>query len=200
MAVSDLPFDVDVEFIEQNQMLNYNKTPKKGGPYNEIEREKRRNEVYRLHFEYGYSARKISELMKVNRNTINEDINFWYSKICNNHNILNPEISMIVHLERLEIQRSRLREQLDKTKTFQEKMTLEKIIYDIDCKMLHVYSRTAESARRLTDFSTERINLWLKENKKSQRYLTLFDKISVSEKALDKINQIIKKDKKNYNF
>jgi len=75
-----LPFDVDEEFIKQNQNLN-SKIIKKGGPYTKTEREHRQQEVYRLHFEYGYSAKKISELMKINRNTINGDITYWYSKI-----------------------------------------------------------------------------------------------------------------------
>ena len=49
---------------------------KDGGPYTKDERTKRQNEVARLHFEYGYSAVKIAEMMKVNRNTINSDIKY----------------------------------------------------------------------------------------------------------------------------
>jgi len=37
---------------------------KKGGPYTKNEKTKRQNEVYRLHFERGYSAVKISDMMK----------------------------------------------------------------------------------------------------------------------------------------
>lgn len=44
---------------------------------------KRQNEVYRLHFKRGYSAVKISEMMKINRNTINKDITYWYSILGN---------------------------------------------------------------------------------------------------------------------
>ena len=47
---------------------------KKGGPYTKDEQRKRRDEVYRLHFEYSYSARKIAEFLKINRSTINRDI------------------------------------------------------------------------------------------------------------------------------
>ena len=54
---------------------------KKGGPYTKNEKMKRQNEVYRLHFELGYSAVKISDMMKINRNTINSDINYWYSSL-----------------------------------------------------------------------------------------------------------------------
>src|SRR4029077_18496830 len=106
----NLPLDVPTEFIEENQKLN-SMIPKKGGPYTKTQREKRQQEVYRLHFEYGYSAKKIAELMKVNRNTVNGDIDYWYSKIFKNTNIFDPDAMVIVNLERLEIQRTRLREQ-----------------------------------------------------------------------------------------
>lgn len=52
---------------------------KKGGPYTKDERETRQKEVSRFYFEFGYSAVKIADLMKVNRNTINEDIKYLYS-------------------------------------------------------------------------------------------------------------------------
>ena len=87
----------------------------KRGPYSKQELENRRNEVYRLHFEYGYSARKIAGFMKINRNTVNGDINYWYSRIAKNNSIFEPEYAVIFNLQRLEIQRSRLRERLDKS-------------------------------------------------------------------------------------
>lgn len=55
--------------------------PKKGGPYSQQSKKTRRGEVFKLHFDYGYSARKIAELMKINRNTINSDIGFLYSQL-----------------------------------------------------------------------------------------------------------------------
>jgi len=82
---------------------------KKGGPYTKQEIMDRKNEVHRLHFEYGYSARKIADLMKVNRNTINGDIDYWYSKIAENFNMVDPLGSIMVNIQRLDIQRSRLR-------------------------------------------------------------------------------------------
>ena len=189
------PVDIDVEFIQQNQKLYSEKISKKGGPYTKTQRDQRRQEVYRLHFEYGYSAKKIAELMKVNRNTVNGDVDYWYSKIFKNTNIFNPESVIIVNLERLDIQRSRLREQLDKVDVFQEKLALERLMYDIDCKILYIYNRLAESSKRINDLNTEGLNKWMKDNKREERYMKLFDKITVSEKALEKINKIIKEDK-----
>jgi len=54
---------------------------KKGGPYTKKEQDDRRQEVFKLHFEKGYSAMKISEVLNMNRNTINEDIRHWYSEL-----------------------------------------------------------------------------------------------------------------------
>lgn len=189
---ADTPLDVDAEFIAQNEKLNKSR---KGGPYTKDERDKRMQEVHKLHFEYGYSARKISELMNVNRNTINGDIDYWYSKIHKSTNVFNPEAAIIISIQRLESQRSRLREQLDKTKTFQERLQLERLIYEIDCKILQIHSRLAESVKRVHDLSVEYLNKWLKDNKKEERYMKFFDKISVSEKASEKIEKIIKEDR-----
>ena len=54
---------------------------KKGGPYTKQEQEKRRKQVYELHFEKGSSAVSIANELDVNRNTINEDIKFWQMQI-----------------------------------------------------------------------------------------------------------------------
>jgi len=81
MIMSELP-QITSDFLDENEKLCQTKPKsKKGGPYSKEQKEKRRNEVYRLHFDYGYSARKIAELMKINRNTINGDIDHWYSRI-----------------------------------------------------------------------------------------------------------------------
>ena len=64
--------------------------PKKaGGPYTKKEQEQRRNQVYDMHFEKGYSAVRIAESIKINRNTVNEDIKYWYAQIsyCKKHGI-----------------------------------------------------------------------------------------------------------------
>ena len=115
--VSKDSLDVSSEFIESGKLQSHSK--KKGGPYSKDEKVKRQNEVHKLHFEYGYSARKISDMMKINRNTINGDIDYWYGKILTSPNVLEPELSVIVNIQRFEIQRSRLRESLDKAENFQ---------------------------------------------------------------------------------
>jgi len=193
---NDLPEMTEEFFTEnKNHIPKINLQKKKGGPYSKKLRNKRKDEVYRLHFEYGYSARKISDLMKINRNTVNGDIDYWYSKIVKNSYILNPEYVIIFNLQRLDIQRSRLRERLDKTESFEQKLALDRLIFDIDSKILHTHHRLTESERRVSDMSIEQLNSWMKENGRKERYMTLFDKLSVSEKAKEKINKIIDEDR-----
>lgn len=193
--MSDLP-QVTPDFLEENQRLCQTMPNlRKGGPYTKDEQEKRRAEVYRLHFEYGHSARKISEMMRINRNTINGDITHWYSKVMSSHNVLDPADAIILGLQRLEIQYTRLRESLDNTESFAEKLAVERLMCDIDSKIIHVRHRLAESTKRMIDLSTIQINKFMEKNGKDTRYMTLLDKISVSEKALKRIDKIIKNDK-----
>jgi DNA-binding NarL/FixJ family response regulator len=117
--------DIDVEFIKQNQKLYSGKISKKGGPYSKAQRDQRRQEVYRLHFEYGYSAKKIAELMKVNRNTINNDIKFLYSKLKKNWDELDVESLIMKQILRMEDQRTRILEQLDKTQSLELQLSRE---------------------------------------------------------------------------
>ena len=88
--------DISEEFLAECQTMP--KSQRHNGQYTKQEIQKRRNEVYRYHFEYGYSARKIAELIKINRNTINGDIKHWYSKISNKNYILDPESTILEYL------------------------------------------------------------------------------------------------------
>ncbi|WP_428325399.1 hypothetical protein [Nitrosopumilus sp.] len=192
--VSKDSLDVSSDFIESGK--SFKSTKKRGGPYSKDEKIKRQNEVYRLHFEYGYSARKIAELMKINRNTINDDIIFWYVKIASSSELLNPENAILVSIQRFNVQRSRLRENLDKAENFHQKQAIEKMIFDIDSKILSIQLKLESSMIRVQKLGIDHLNNWLKKNKKDERYLTYFDTISVSEKAQQRISKIIKDDQK----
>jgi len=189
--------DVSDEFIEENKERQT--MPKKGGRYTKQERVKRQDEIHRLHFDHNYSARKIAELMKVNRNTVNSDISYWYSKIGKNHNIFNPEAAICVSLERFQVQRLRLRIQIEKTQSFQERLTLERLILDIDSRIMHTYQKLSDSAIRISSFTSKCLNDWMKDHNKPERVMSPLSKITVSEKALKRIDEIIKEDRKQVN-
>ena len=190
--------EITPEFIKENKNNLGQFMPKshKRGPYSKQELEKRRTEVYRLHFEYGYSARKIAELMKINRNTINGDIKHWYSKIGKSNDI-QPESSVFPILERLDIQRTRIREYLDKTSDISEKIAIEKMILDVDYKILNIRQKMSETSRTVMDFAIKFLNEHLESTNQKERYLTFDQKIATSESAIRKINKVIAQDKKN---
>ncbi len=194
--MTDLP-EIELNFLEENEsnLSQFMPKSRKRGPYSKQEKESRKNEAYRLHFDYGYSARKISELMKVNRNTINGDISHWYSKITTTHNFIDPEMNIIVNLRRLEVQRTRLRMEIDNTTEFGDKLALERLILDIDTKILQVYQKIGESSKRLMNALSTKLNLEMMHQKKDTRYMSLFDQITISDNAKKKIDVIIKEDK-----
>ncbi len=164
MSTNDLVQITD-KFLKQNSKhAKIKKRIKKGGPYSKGEKEKRREEVYRLHFEYRYSARKIAELMKVNRNTINGDVDYWYVKMLKNVNFMVPKHSLIIFLEVMEIQNTRLREQLDKVKNNSERMPIERLIFDINSKILYTYQKLASSIIRTHDIATQWYNDKMKKD------------------------------------
>ncbi|GKS67072.1 hypothetical protein YTPLAS73_06190 [Nitrosarchaeum sp.] len=111
---------------------------KSGGPYSKDEREKQQNEVFRLHFEFGYSAVKIAELMKINRNTINADIKYWYSSI--KDEIRQDSEDLISRqLGRLETQRTRVIENITENKI--DDIRYEKMLLEIDGKINNILLR-----------------------------------------------------------
>ena len=120
---------------------------KKGGPYSKKDQEKRRSEAYRLHFEKSYSAIKIAEFMKVNRNTINEDIKYWYSRINSEIQGLDLDSWMARQVHRLEIQRGRIIDDIEKTDTARDRMVLEKLLYEIDSKLTTLVSKMISTAK-----------------------------------------------------
>ncbi|MBM3910972.1 MAG: sigma-70 family RNA polymerase sigma factor [Thaumarchaeota archaeon] len=106
---------------------------KKGGPYTKKEQDERRQEVFKLHFEKGYSAIKISEMLNVNRNTINEDIKYWRSELAEelNHDVVTWAIEQF---HSFESQKNRLVDQLEKEESIQSNHT---VGCNIICIRLH---------------------------------------------------------------
>ena len=189
--------EISKDFVNENKIqIQKMSAKKRGGPYNKQERIKRKNEVYRLHFEFGYSAIQIADMMKINRNTINGDISSWYDKITKNWKFVDPEVLVTKNINRLELQRTRLREELEKTKVFQEKLSIEKLIFELDSKILQTNLKLIDSVKRYLDHSTGRINDWLKKMDISERYVTMEDMFSVSSKSLQSIQKIINEDRK----
>ena len=105
---------------------------KMGGPYTKQEQEKRREQVFELHFEQSHSALQIARILGVNRNTINKDVEFWYSELDDQTKSGFSKNWLDKQLIRLEFQRSRLQKMLEQEIPIKEKLQIEKNITHID--------------------------------------------------------------------
>lgn len=103
--------------MSTDQMLQTNEE-KRGGPYTKKEQEQRRAKVYELHFEKGHSAVQIAQMLVVNRNTISSDIKYWYSQMASQINGKNVVGIVLKQIERLELQRKRLLDEVEKQTVF----------------------------------------------------------------------------------
>ena len=90
-----------------------------------------------MYFEKGFSAIKIAIELKVNRNTINQDIKFLRSELIHKDQI-KPAIWLLEQKEHLEQQKDRLLELLEITKDFEQRLRVEKIILDIEGKITNL--------------------------------------------------------------
>src|SRR5688572_17087027 len=119
-----------------NQNENIVKHRQKKAPYTKIQRKERRDEVYRLHFDNGIPATRIALLMKVDRNTINNDLKILYNKAAREYNSDKSYDGIIEkQLVRLETQRDRLGLYLSEVKETNSKIPIERLISDIDFKV-----------------------------------------------------------------
>ena len=186
---------VSKEFINEQAKLS-KKVSKKAGPYNKHDRIKRRNEVFRLHFDLGYSAVKISEMMNINRNTINSDIKFCYNNLSKEWQDNTLDSWIMKQISRFEFQSSRLREYLRKESETKNKLKIEKMIFDIDNQMSQIVIRFQTSE----DYYLETV---AKEFNKSAAKSAIPDRIiygktiaSTSNATSDKIWKLIDEDRK----
>ena len=166
---------------------------KKGGPYTKQKQEKRRDEVFKLHFEYGYSAVEISKMMKINRNTINSDVSFLYSKLRGEMNEKPYENWLDKQFTRLESQRVRLRKELDNDITLQERLQVEKMILDLDSKISFLSIKIATTNQKMRDDCIEWINNWMKENNHEDRYMLSSSLYTIPKESREKILQLLHK-------
>jgi len=120
---------------------------KNGGPYTKREQEERKIQVYHLHFEENKSAVKIAELLNVNRNTINDDIRYWYLQLANEMKAQNLSAKMTKQIQRMEIQRDRLLDDLENAESLAEKISVEKFISEIDNGLVQVFSKLILSGK-----------------------------------------------------
>jgi hypothetical protein len=198
------PLDFAVEFIEDNKKIDLVRhrqdCNRKFAPYTKSQRRKRRMEVYKLHFEHGIPATRISEMMNVDRNTINNDLKILYRKALRDYDPADMDLDDILQkqLLRLETQRDRLGLYLNDAQDIGDKVTIERLIADIDFKMIGAIEKMIFNVRKFWEEVISEINKIAEEKKLSTRYTSLFElqNISIdSGKSLNKLKQEILKEK-----
>ena len=192
VAVEELQ-SIEKQFIDENQKFSSKKT-RTGGPYNKKDRVMRRDQVYKMHFELGYSAVKISEMLKTNRNTINSDINYWYSKLADKWNRIDFETTWAKQLDRFETQRTRLLEQLDKQENFSSKLALEKMIFEIDSRIEYIITKAMSAKQNVLECAKGVFNSYAKMKKLDISYFTYNDIFKVQGKTGEKIRKLFRDD------
>ncbi len=203
------PFDFEInqEFIDDNKKINLNLVrhrqnyKHKFAPFTKSQRRKRRTEVYKLHFEHGVPATRIAELMKVDRNTVNNDLKILYNEALNDYNPDNMSLDDILQkqLLRLETQRDRLGLYLTDVRDVNTKIAIERLIADIDFKLIGAIEKVNHNAGRFWDEIIKGVNKIAEIKKLDVRYTSLFElhKISIdSRKSLNKLREEVLKEKK----
>jgi hypothetical protein len=200
-------FGINQEFIEENKKLNLNLVrhgqdhKQKFAPFTRSQRRKRRIEVYKLHFEHGIPATRIAELMKVDRNTINNDLKILYHEALNDYDPHNMSLDDILQkqLLRLETQRDRLGLYLSDATDINNKIAIERLISDIDFKLIGAIEKVYHKEGRFWDEIIKRSNKIAENNKLDVRYTSFFElhKISIdSRKSLNKLMEDVLNAKK----
>jgi hypothetical protein len=170
------PFDFEInqEFIDENKniipnLVRHGQNRKhKFAPFTRSQRRKRRMEVYKLHFEHGVPATRIAELMKVDRNTINNDLKILYRGALNDYNLDDMNLDDIVQkqLLKLETQRDRLCLYLSDAKDINSKIAIERRIADIDFKLIGAIEKVRHNSGRFWDEIIKKVNKIAEVNKR----------------------------------
>jgi len=183
---------VTPDFIEENKKLCQTIPKyKKGGPYSKQYKKTIRDEVFKLHFEYGYSARKISQMNNINRNTINGYVSFWYSKMRVDYDKILHQDWLNKQFFRLESQRALLCKELDSNITLQERLQVRKMILDLDSKIGNFVVKIQTSKQLINDESVQIINAWLAQHHHTERYMSAGYLYFLPIKAREKIVAIL---------
>lgn len=139
--------------------------------------------------------------MKVDRNTINNDLKILYRKALNDYDPDDMSLDNILQkqLLRLETQCDRLRLYLTDVKDISNKIAIERLIADIDFKLMGAIEKVNHNAGRFWDEIIKEINKIAEDKKLDIRYTSLFELHQIStdsRKSLNRLEEEVLKEKK----
>jgi hypothetical protein len=131
--------------------------------------------------------------MKVDRNTINNDLKILYKKAMRDHNSdMTYDDVIEKQLLRLETQRDRLCLYLWDIKDINSKIAIERQIADIDFKVIGLMERMNQNIIQHSNAVIQHVNKIAKDENLKTRYTSLFElyRISIdSRQDLDKLKE-----------
>lgn len=169
---------------------------KKGGPQTEKERRLRREHVAEYYFERGFSAVTISRMLNVNRNTVTSDLKYCYSQLKEENDNFDPTTICMTQFHRMQMQRARYVDLLHKELEFKDRLTLEKMLSDIENRIMQAALKIKASSENIEKMAVDIFNYWAKQQDSTYRGVprSILKKVSVE--AQEKIDKIIEEDKK----
>lgn len=81
---------------------------------------------------------------------------------------------------------------MNKTKNLQEKLTIERMILDVESKIGHTQLKLCDSVEKAHKLGTKWLNEWMKENNRQERYISYGDLKRVPSKSYEKICSLMK--------
>jgi hypothetical protein len=131
--------------------------------------------------------------MKVDRNTISNDLKILYKKAMRDHNsVMTYDDVIEKQLLRLETQRDRLCLYLCDIKDINSKIAIERQIADIDFKVIGLMERMNQNIIQHSNAVIQHVNKIAKDENLKTRYTSLFElyRISIdSRQDLDKLKE-----------
>lgn len=185
---------VSVEFLEENKHVQLGTTRKNGGPYSRGQRRKRRQEVFRLHYLEGIPAIRIADLMKVNKNTITDDIRWLQTRMLKEIEGEDWDGYFTKQIVRLELQRTRLLSYLSEAKDLSTKLVVERQLADLDLRLASLMEKFKHNYVHFWDEVMKRVNEIAKEEKLDHGYSTIFERVRLSPKARKMLDEIKKEE------
>jgi hypothetical protein len=98
-------------------------------------------------------------------------------------------------MESLEIQKSRLREELDKASDLQYKISLERLLLDVESRNIDLKFKLCNSTQRVHRRSTDIVNMWLEKKGAKTRYVNYWDTVRTTLSGRQKIDDILRQEK-----
>lgn len=179
----------DTNVVESTREDQNQQQKRRGGPYSRGQRRKRRAEVYRLHFVKHKPSVRIAEELKVNKNTIDDDIKYWDIVLVKEWKGQDIQTHIIKQLELMKEQKARLADDLEKNPD--QKMEIENLIFRIDDKIAQFLVRIDSKDVAVKDEANKLVCAWAQKHGLDFRSIDPWKLANIPSAKYDSIMKIL---------